>query len=200
MDYIETKYVGSFPKVGKAPKNWIPEYAFIGRSNVGKSSLINCLLGRKDLARVSSTPGKTQMLNFYEIERKWTICDLPGYGYAKLSKKHRASMSKMVNNYLLNREQLQCAFILVDSNVPPQKIDLDFINWLGSNQIPFVIIFTKADRVKPTKLEGNIQAVKDALLEYWEELPQFFVSSSNDGRGKEEILNFIQEVNQSFHQ
>jgi GTP-binding protein len=200
MDYQEIKYVGSFPRVSKAPKNWLPEYAFIGRSNVGKSSLINALLGRKDLARVSSTPGKTQMLNFYEVEGKWTICDLPGYGYAKLSKKHRTSMQKMVNQYLLNREQLQCAFVLVDSNIPPQKIDLDFINWLGENQVPFVVIFTKADRVKPARLEENIDAIKQALLEYWEELPPFFVSSSNDGRGREEILKFITEVNRSFHQ
>ena len=199
MEISDVTYVGSYPRESKSPSQWLPEYAFIGRSNVGKSSLINMLLDRKDLARVSGKPGKTQMLNFYRIDDYWTICDLPGYGYAKLSKKHRDSMKKMVDTYLLKRKQLQCACVLIDSNIPPQQIDIDFVNWLGAEGIPFVLIFTKADRIKDPKLEKNIEEVKNKLLEYWESLPQIFVSSSKDSRGREEILQFIQEVNTRFH-
>lgn len=192
--------MGSFPKASESPQMEIPEYAFIGRSNVGKSSLINALLGRRDMAHVSGKPGKTQMLNYYHIDEQWMVCDLPGYGYAKLSKKHRTSLERMVKGYLVRRLQMQCAFVLIDSNITPQAIDLEFVNWLGSKGIPFVLIFTKADKPKKDKLEKNVEAFQQKLLEDWESLPTHFVTSSLTGAGSEEILSFINEVNEGFYQ
>ncbi len=198
MEIKEATYVGSFPSHLKAPPPLKPEYAFIGRSNVGKSSLINTLLDRKSLARVSKKPGKTQSLNFYLIDKEWYIVDLPGYGYAKVSKKMRSKWEQMIQGYLLRRLTMQCAFVLIDSNVPPQKMDLDFINWLGKMFIPFALVFTKTDRLKPDELENNLNAFKKEMLKDWNELPTHFITSSNSGEGKKEILSFIDEVNKNF--
>ncbi len=191
----EVEYIGSYPSEKQCPQANKPEYAFIGRSNVGKSSLINMLTGRKDLARVSKKPGKTQYLNYYLVNKSWYIVDLPGYGYAHISKKKRQEWEKMIEGFLIKRATLQCAVVLVDSNIPPQKIDVEFMNWLGKMQIPFVICYTKTDRVKPHKLEENLQAIRNELLKYWNELPQQFVTSSNNGIGRAEILSFIKAVN-----
>lgn len=194
----DTKYIGSWPEESKCPQAELPEYAFIGRSNVGKSSLINSLTGRKDLAHISKKPGKTQAINFFLINEKWHLVDLPGFGYAKISKKQRFKWQGMINGYLRNRMNLQCAMILIDANVSPQKIDIDFINTCGQNGIPFSIVYTKVDRLKPKELESNIAAFRTALLEYWEEMPREFVTSSIKNVGGEEILEFIAEVNKDF--
>lgn len=195
MTVNNAEYIGSFPKESKCPKTGKPEYAFIGRSNVGKSSLINMLTERQSLARVSKTPGKTQSLNFYLIDEDWYIVDLPGYGYAKISKSKRAEWEKMIQIYLMHRETLMAAMVLIDSNIPPQLIDIEFINWLGKEQIPFVIVFTKADRLKKNILNANIQRFKNELLKYWNEMPQYFITSSNDEMGKEELYAFFEKTN-----
>ena len=192
------EYVGSFPRESQCPKAGKPEYAFIGRSNVGKSSLINMLTGKNGLAKVSNTPGKTQTLNYYNIDNSWYIVDLPGYGYAKISKTKRQVWEKMIATFLQKRSTLQCAFVLLDANIPPQQIDVEFINWLGEMHIPYTIIFTKTDKVRGNKLEGNIKAIQDELLKYWNELPQQFITSSSKKEGKEEILEFIYQINQQF--
>lgn len=192
------KFLGSFPSCKKCPKTTLPEYAFIGRSNVGKSSLINMLTGRKALAKVSNTPGKTQLINFFEIEEEWNLVDLPGFGYARLSKKHRASLRKMIQEYFLHREQLQCAFLLIDCRHSLQAIDLEFGNWFGEQGIPFMIIFTKADKLKPRELKKNLMNIEQSFLEYWEEMPRTFVSSSVSRVGREEILKLINQVNSDF--
>ncbi len=199
MDVQHADYVGSYPAVNKCPKDSKPEYAFIGRSNVGKSSLINMLCGRKNMARVSKSPGKTQSLNYYIINKTWYLVDLPGYGYAKVSKSMRHKWEKMIEGFLLMRPQLQCAFQLIDINIPPQKIDLDFINWMGKMQVPFVIIYTKTDRLKPEELEANLERFRGAMLESWNALPQQFITSSNERSGRQEILQFIEDVNKEFY-
>jgi GTP-binding protein len=193
------EFVGSFPSEKDCPASEFPEYAFIGRSNVGKSSLINLITDRKEIAKVSSTPGKTQLINYFEVNESWHLVDLPGYGYAKASKKNRAKWAKMIDQYLIYRKQLQCAFILIDSRIPLQEIDKDFINKLGEYQIPFVIVFTKIDGVKTGKLKENITAIKEKLLEEWTELPQTFITSSSKRQGREEILNFIDELNGAYY-
>jgi len=198
MKIHQASYIGSFPTFDLCPNNDLPEYAFIGRSNVGKSSLINRICGRKELARTSKKPGKTQMLNYYLIDDNWGIVDLPGYGYAKISKKMRLKWRRMIEQYMLKREQLQCAFILIDANVPPQNIDVEFINWLGEMGVPFSIIYTKVDRLKPEELPKNIAKIQEKLLEYWEALPQQFQTSSNTGIGKEAILEFVEEINANY--
>ena len=175
-----------------------PEYAFIGRSNVGKSSLINTLLERKNFARTSNTPGKTQTMNLYIVNGEWNIMDLPGYGYARISKVQRANWRKMINQYLSKRSNLACVFLLVDSRIPPQEIDLEFANWLGENLIPFVIAFTKSDKLKPKELEKNISVFKNKMLETWESLPSLFITSSENKKGRGEVLKFILETNQSI--
>ena len=185
-----SKFSSSHAKVAQAPKGDRPEFAFIGRSNVGKSSLINMLTQRKELARTSGTPGKTQLINYFMINKSWYLTDLPGYGYAKRSKKTRAKWENRTENYFLRREQMVCAFVLVDANVPPQPIDLDFINWLGENGVPFVIVFTKTDR-KKSRDGGSVEAFKTRLLETWEELPPIFITSSVSNAGREEILDFF---------
>ncbi len=200
---LEIKYaefVGSFPSINQCPKPQFPEYAFIGRSNVGKSSLINMLTGKKGLAKVSNTPGKTQTLNYFQINGKWNLVDLPGYGYAKISKTKRAAWEKMIAGFLQNRTNLMCAFVLLDAYIPPQSIDMEFINWLGEIHIPFVIVYTKVDRIRGGQ-EGrdkNIKAIQNELLKYWNDLPQQFISSSNNKTGQEEILNFIEGLNEQF--
>jgi len=182
--------------VTKAPKDRIPEYAFIGRSNVGKSSLINMLMGRKDLAKTSGKPGKTQLINHFKINDTWFLVDLPGYGYAKISKKKRTIFQYFIENYFKEREQLVCTFVLIDSRHDPQKIDLEFMKFLGNNQIPFCIVFTKADKLGSSKLNKQIVSYKKKLLNTWETLPTSFITSSSNGLGKDDFLNFIATVNE----
>ena len=181
--------------VTKAPKDRIPEYAFIGRSNVGKSSLINMLMGRKDLAKISGKPGKTQLINHFKINDSWFLVDLPGYGYAQISKKKRTIFQYFIENYFKERQQLVCTFVLIDSRHDPQKIDLEFMQFLGENQIPFCIVFTKADKLGSSKLNKQIISYKKKLLTSWETLPNSFITSSSTGLGKDEFLEFIATVN-----
>lgn len=190
------KFVKSSPSVELCPPASMPEYAFIGRSNVGKSSLINMITGLKALAKVSGTPGKTQLINHFEINESWYLVDLPGYGYAKVSKDKREVFSSMITRYIMNRENLQCLFILIDSRLEPQAIDLTFINWLGSNQIPFSLIFTKVDKLSSSTLNSSISRYKRELLKTWEELPTMFTCSAVTRTGREDILSFIEEVNE----
>jgi GTP-binding protein len=175
------------------PSSEEPEYAFIGRSNVGKSSLINTLTERKGLAKTSNTPGKTQCMNFFLINENWNLVDLPGYGYAKTSKSNREVWTKFTKEYLSKRPQLRNTFILIDARIPPQQIDLDFINWMGEKGVPFSIVFTKND--KPKKTLANIEKFKATLMEYWDELPLIFITSSVTNAGREDILQYIDEVN-----
>jgi GTP-binding protein len=198
LKITNVEFKGSFPSEAKSPKLGKPEYAFIGRSNVGKSSLINMLCGRKEIARVSKTPGKTQLINYFEINNEWHLVDLPGFGYAKISKKKRREFELMINHYLTKREDLLCSFVLLDSRIPLQKVDLDFINSLGEKGIPFVIVFTKIDGIKKAKLKDYIKRIEDDLLQYWNELPQRFLTSSKKKIGKEEILNFIEDLNKKL--
>ncbi|MEM9990928.1 MAG: ribosome biogenesis GTP-binding protein YihA/YsxC [Bacteroidota bacterium] len=190
------KYKGSYPSIEICPKADRPEYAFIGRSNVGKSSLTNMICDKRNMAHTSKKPGKTQMINYFDIDDKWYLVDLPGYGYAKISKKQRLKWRRMIETYLKGRESLCCIFLLVDSNVPPQNIDIEFMNWLGQNHIPFVIVYTKTDRLKPEELEANLTAIRKKLLDYWEALPEQFLTSSNERTGRENILQFIASINQ----
>jgi GTP-binding protein len=190
MIITSAQFIGSFEKLEQCPKAIMPEFAFIGRSNVGKSSLINYVTGVKNLAKTSGTPGKTRLLNYFLINEKWRLVDLPGYGYAKLSKTEIARINQMIKDYLLKREFLHTVFLLIDSRIPPQKVDLEFTNWLGENSIPFVLVFTKTDKVKVTYIE----AFKTKMLESWEELPQYFLTTSERKKGKEEILAFIENV------
>ncbi len=173
----------------------IPEYAFIGRSNVGKSSLINMLTGRKALAKTSSTPGKTMLINHFMINNEWFLVDLPGYGFARRGKKDMEKFRNLIEYYILERQQLTCLFVLIDSRLPPQKIDLEFIQWLGEEGIPFSIIFTKADKNKVGELKKNVQGFLKKLQEEWEELPKHFVTSSEKGTGRTELLDYIEEIN-----
>lgn len=191
-------FIGSFDSEVRCPNSKMPEYAFIGRSNVGKSSLINMLSGRKDIAKVSKQPGKTQLINFFDVEEEWHLVDLPGYGFAKISKKKREQWERMIERYLVMRRQLVTAFVLLDARHPLQKIDRNFIQWLGERSVPWNIIFTKADKLKDRELELNIKRLKSDLLEDWEDLPQSFISSSADKRGREEILGFIRDLNNNF--
>ncbi len=195
MKITSIEFVGSFEKLSQCPVTSLPEYAFIGRSNVGKSSLINMILDRKELARISSTPGKTQTINYYFINKEWYLVDLPGYGYARVSKVDRKKWKKMIETYLKERKNLYCIFSLLDSRHELQANDLEFINWLGENYLPYVIAYTKSDKVKPDELGNHIDAIRTSLLEHWEELPRQFITSSNDRIGKEEILDFIKEIN-----
>lgn len=198
MQIKSTKFVISSPDILKCPEPNLPEYAFIGRSNVGKSSLINMLTANKKLAKISGTPGKTQLINHFLINDKWYLVDLPGYGFAKSSKKAREKWGLMIRKYLVKRKNLLCIFVLIDSRLSPQKADIDFINWIGINKLPFVIIFTKTDKLNKTQLTQNINLFENRLLEHWEELPQFFISSAKTKAGKENILNFIEKTNTIF--
>ncbi len=183
----------------KCPKPDMPEYAFIGRSNVGKSSLINMLTNKKGLAKTSSKPGKTQLINHFLIDENWYLVDLPGYGWAQVSKEKKKSWGPMIEKYLINRKNLLNVFILVDSRHEPQKIDVEFINWMGQSGIPFSIILTKADKLSKNQAMSNMARIKKELLNYWEELPPFFLTSAEKKQGKEELLNFIDQIN-SEHQ
>lgn len=195
------KFIISSVEVDKCPPPKYPEYAFIGRSNVGKSSLINCLVTRKDLAKTSEKPGKTQTINHFLVNEKqmpWYLVDLPGYGYAKVSKEQRLKWEKFIVAYLKKRENLQWLFVLVDSRIPPQGSDLDFIRDAGLMNLPLAIVFTKTDKISQSKTEANVKAVKQKLLEDWEELPPCFMSSALSGRGRKEILELIEQTNKEF--
>lgn len=198
MDITQSKFVISNSKVEGCPVSNLPEYAFIGRSNVGKSSLINMLTGRKSLAKVSGKPGKTRLINHFLINDNWHLVDLPGYGYAKVSKKEKKVFQKFITDYFKKRRQLVNAFVLIDSRLEPQKIDLEFMVWLGENGIPFSVIFTKIDKLKPKALERNLAHYKSVLMEYWQELMPLFLSSSKDKTGRDEILNYIGNINQEL--
>ena len=189
------KFISSSPTIEKCPATSLSEFAFIGRSNVGKSSLINMITGIKTLAKVSQTPGKTQIINHFLINEKWYLVDLPGYGYAKVSKGSRKLFSDMITRYILLRENLQCLFVLIDSRLEPQEIDITFINWLGENKIPFALIFTKTDKISSNELLNNIAVYKKEMLKYWEELPKIFSCSAVQRTGREYILNYIDEIN-----
>ena len=180
------------------PNDTKPEYAFIGRSNVGKSSLINMLSRNKKLAKTSATPGKTLLINHFLINREWYLVDLPGYGYAKRSKTEVAKLDQMIRGYILEREQLVNVFVLVDIRLEPQKIDLEFINWLGLSSIPFAIIFTKADKLSEGKVKASVYAYVKKMLETWEEMPPYFITSSEKTRGRDEVLDYIDQINKSL--
>lgn len=189
------EFVMSNSDVAKCPKDKLPEYAFIGRSNVGKSSLINMLMQRKNLAKTSGRPGKTQLINHFLINKIWYLVDLPGYGYARVSKSAKKTFQKFITNYFSKREQLVLAFILVDCRHEPQPIDLEFMYWMGENQIPFSIVFTKADKLKPNALTRNVEVYCQKLLETWEQLPPYFITSASKANGREELLQYIDKVN-----
>lgn len=189
------RFVISAPDEKKCPSDMRHEYAFIGRSNVGKSSLINMLLGRKDLAKTSSTPGKTMLINHFLVNDEWVVVDLPGYGYAARSKADRAKLENMIQDYILNRRQMTNLFVLVDSRHAPQRIDMEFMEWLGENGVPFSIVFTKLDKLTSTAAKKATEVYLTALLERWEELPPVFRTSSQDRRGREAILDYIEEMN-----
>ncbi|MEY4216208.1 MAG: hypothetical protein RLZZ68_664 [Bacteroidota bacterium] len=176
------------------PKPTLPEFAFIGRSNVGKSSLINMLLSKKNLAKTSSAPGKTQLINHFIINDAWYLVDLPGYGYAKVSKNQREKWQKLISSYLRHRENLTLVFILIDVRLEPQKIDLEFINWCGEEQIPFSLVLTKLDKVSRAEAQRNLMKLQEALLETWEELPPFFATSATNGEGREALLGYIDSL------
>ena len=191
---IKAKFKCSSEKVSQVPKDDLKDIAFIGRSNVGKSSLVNMLTNNKGLAKVSGTPGKTKLINHFTINDSWYLVDLPGYGYARVAKSMRGEFSKLITDYVLKCEKMHFLFVLVDSRLEPQKIDIRFIELLGQNGIPFGIIFTKADKLSQAQLNRNVKAYKQTLSEEWEELPPMFISSSEKGTGREEILTFIEEA------
>jgi GTP-binding protein len=208
MDIINATYLISKPDVAQCPAADRPEFAFIGRSNVGKSSLINMLCGNAHLAKTSAAPGKTQLINHFEIKSRtghksktvsdWFLVDLPGYGYAKVSQKNRRSWGQMIENYLRKRENLLNIFVLIDSRHEPQKIDIEFVNQLGKWELPFAVVFTKADKMKPGGLDRNVALFADALRETWEALPAFFITSSTNSLGKEEVLAYINGILKSI--
>lgn len=186
--------------VEKCPNSTLPEYAFIGRSNVGKSSLINMLTNRKSLAKTSGKPGKTQLINHFLVNKNWHLVDLPGYGYAKVSKREKKTFQRFITEYFSKRKQLVCGFVLIDIRHEPQKIDMEFMAWLGENHIPFCIIFTKADKLKPKAIENHVRTYETIMLKTWEEMPHYFITSSSKNTGKEELLNYIDQLNQNGHQ
>lgn len=198
MNIKSATFVVSNTDYRKCPQTGLPEYAFIGRSNVGKSSLINMLTRQKDLAKTSGRPGKTQLINHFIINEEWYLVDLPGYGYARISKTARDKWQKMISDYFVNREQLINTFVLIDSRIPPQKIDLEFISFLGRNGVPLSIIFTKIDKEKQREVMANVKAFKLALSEEWEELPQMFLTSSVTGYGRDQVLDYIDAINQDL--
>lgn len=189
------EFVISNPDVATCPKSTLPEYAFIGRSNVGKSSLINALCHNPKLAKTSQKPGKTLLINHFLIDKKWHLVDLPGYGFAQTGLKQREQLRKMIERYCLLREQLVSLFVLVDCRLAPQKIDLEFMEWLGENEVPFAIVFTKADKVGKGRLSENVGAYKQTLLQTWEELPPIFITSAEKNEGTEELIQYIEDIN-----
>lgn len=199
MKIKSAEFVMSNSDVAKCPKEPIAEYAFIGRSNVGKSSLINMLTERKSLAKTSGRPGKTQLINHFKINDNWFLVDLPGYGYAKVSKRDKNIFQKYITNYFLQREQLVCSFILIDIRHEPQKVDMEFMEWMGENGIPFAIIFTKADKLKPKAIDRSAKTYIDQMLQgNWEEAPNYFITSSSKTIGREEVLEYIDSINKDF--
>lgn len=199
MKIKQAEFIISNTKVDKCPKEYLPEYAFIGRSNVGKSSLINMLTGRKSLAKTSGKPGKTQLINHFKINNNWFLVDLPGYGYAKVSKSIKQKFQKFITNYFEKRKQLVSAFVLIDIRHEPQKIDTDFMQWLGENAIPFSIIFTKADKLKTSQIQNNIEVYTQQMLnDCWQEVPPYFVTSATKEIGKSELLNYIESINKDL--
>jgi len=198
MDIKTSQFVISSPTVGRCPSDNKPEYAFIGRSNVGKSSLINMLCNHKGLAKTSSTPGKTLLINHFLINNEWYLVDLPGYGFAKRSKKVQEQLQQMISSYLLMREQLVNTFVLIDIRHDPQKIDLEFMEWLGTSGIPFSIVFTKADKLSKMRADDNVRKYLKALGDTWEELPPHFVTSSEKKSGRDELLSYIEQINKSL--
>lgn len=195
MQIKTAEFVKSSQKWQECPEPKIPEYAFIGRSNVGKSSLINAMMNHKDLAKTSQTPGKTQLINHFLVNESWYLTDLPGYGYAKVSKSLRKDFEKLITNYILNRKNLVNLFVLVDIRHKPQKIDLEFMQWCGESGVPFSIVFTKADKLKPGAAEKNVEVYKNELLQSWEELPDLYITSAEKKEGGDLILNYIQKTN-----
>jgi GTP-binding protein len=198
MEIKKAEFTLSAPMVSMCPKDSKPEYAFIGRSNVGKSSLINMLTNNRKLAKTSATPGKTLLINHFIINNEWYLVDLPGYGFAKRSKKEVVKLDQMIRGYILQREQLVNVFVLVDVRLEPQKIDLEFIDWLGQSGVPFAIVFTKADKLSAAKVSQNVANYKQKLLETWEELPPLFITSSEKKQGRDEVLNYIDEINKGL--
>jgi len=198
MEIKSAEFVISNTDVKKCPDNGLPEYAFIGRSNVGKSSLINMVTNRKGLAMTSSKPGKTLLINHFIINDNWYLVDLPGYGYASAGKSTREKLKTIIESYILYRNELTCLFVLIDCRHDPQSIDIEFMEWLGENGIPFSIIFTKIDKLSKSKLSENLKAYRDKLFETWEELPPIFITSSEKGQGREELLAYIDEINKSL--
>ena len=199
MKIKSAEFVVSNSKVDQCPNSQLPEYAFIGRSNVGKSSLINMLTGKKSLAKTSAKPGKTQLINHFLINKNWHLVDLPGYGYAQVSKSTKKVFQKFITAYFEKRKQMICAFVLVDSRHKPQKIDMEFMQWMGENGVPFVIIFTKADKLKEKDLKKNISQYQEEMLEIWEEMPQYFLTSATSGLGQDDVLDYIENLNGMIH-
>jgi GTP-binding protein len=194
----EIQFIKSSPDIESCPVSNLPEYAFVGRSNVGKSSLINLITGQKKLAKTSSLPGKTKLINHFLIDNSWYLVDLPGYGYARVTKKDREKFLKMIQRFLLKRDSLACLFLLIDSRIEPQKNDLQFIRWLGENQVPFAICFTKTDKISSHQVDKLFAAYKKTLLEEWDSLPPTFFASTENGKGREEILQFIEQTNEAI--
>ncbi|ADV44504.1 ribosome biogenesis GTP-binding protein YihA/YsxC [Bacteroides helcogenes] len=199
MEISNAEFVISNTDVKKCPPGTFPEYAFIGRSNVGKSSLINMLTNHKGLAMTSATPGKTMLINHFLINKNWYLVDLPGYGYAKRGQKGQEQIQNIIRSYILQREQMTNLFVLVDSRLEPQAIDLDFIEWLGENGVPFAIVFTKGDKMKGGRLNANIRQYLKKLEEQWEELPPYFITSSENRMGREELLDYIEKINKELN-
>ena len=198
MEIKTAEFVISAPTCARCPDDNKPEYAFIGRSNVGKSSLINMLCRNKKLAKTSATPGKTLLINHFIINKEWYLVDLPGYGYAKRSKTEIAKLDQMIRGYILQRQQLVNVFVLVDVRLEPQNIDIEFINWLGQSSIPFTIVFTKADKLPVTRVQSNVAAYKRKLSETWEEMPPMFITSSEKRDGRDELLDYIDSINKQL--
>lgn len=199
-DQLHIKFIGSFTDVRQCPEDHLPEYCFIGRSNVGKSSMINCITGQKEMARTSAKPGKTQAINLFTVGEpgEWNIADLPGYGFARVSKSSRAQWSKLIHGYIRQRDNLCCTFLLIDIRHPQQENDRVFMNNLGEQQVPFCLLFTKADKLKPEELSEAVEKYKSKILEDWELLPPYFITSSQTGMGRAEILEFIHKTNAIF--
>ena len=198
MEIKTAEFTLSSPMVSMCPDDTKPEYAFIGRSNVGKSSLINMLARNKKLAKTSSTPGKTLLINHFLINKEWYLVDLPGYGFAKRSKSEVQKLDQMIRGYILNREQMVNVFVLIDIRLEPQNIDLEFMNWLGVSSIPFSIIFTKSDKLSVGKAQQNVNAYIKKMLETWEEMPPYFVTSAENRTGRDEVLDYIEQINKSL--
>ena len=198
MEIKNAQFVISNTDVNKCPDTGLPEYAFIGRSNVGKSSLINMLTNRKGLADTSSMPGKTQLINHFIINEEWYLVDLPGYGYAQRGKEGSEKIRRIIDTYIMDREQMTCLFVLIDCRHEPQKIDMEFMQWLGENGVPFCMVFTKIDKLGPVRLKENIAAYKERMMETWEELPPIFETSSEKKVGRTELLDYIEMINKKL--